>query len=76
MDFEHWLEIGIRQGFCTPPTCDTHEGLPMTLFEQDDWEEGNDICIHILRLCETKEQQESIEMNNEWIKRWRIGAGY
>lgn len=76
LDFEQWLEVGIRQGFVSPPTCNTHEGVPMTVFEENDWEEGEDPCIHILRLCESKEHADGVEMNNEWIQRWRKGAGY
>lgn len=76
LGFDQWLEIGIRQGFCTPPICETHEGLPLSVSEEIDWESGDDPCIHIMRLYADKEQGNSVELNNQWIQRWRKEAGY
>ena len=30
MSFDMWMEVGLRQGWVTPPLCHTHDGLPTT----------------------------------------------
>ena len=39
MDGNHWLAYGIEQGFCGPPVCTTHDGIPSTREEDEVWEE-------------------------------------
>lgn len=48
--FEDWLMMGIDQGFCSEPVCDTHDGAPMSPEEQQAFEDGFDPCIPIVRL--------------------------
>jgi hypothetical protein len=50
MTFEEWLAYGVRLGFCTEQYCETHEGSPMTEEEQQEFDEGGDPCIHVVRL--------------------------
>lgn len=50
MTFEEWLEYGIKLGYCTPQVCQTHDSVPMTDYEEMQWEEGHDPCIHVVRL--------------------------
>lgn len=65
MDFDEWIKIGVQAGWCTAPVCYTHDGLPMTLKEEDQWvQDGEDICVHIVRLCETLEEQKQVEANH------------
>lgn len=58
--FDEWMEFGVRQGWATAPVCYVHDGLPMTDQEEQDFFD-DEPCIHIVRLCETKEQQQAIE---------------
>jgi len=38
-DFDDWLAFGIKQGFCGPPVCSTHDGIPTSEEEDLLWEE-------------------------------------
>jgi hypothetical protein len=49
-EFYEWLKQGIEAGWVSDVVCDTHEGLPQTDAEQDEWEEGGDPCIHGIRV--------------------------
>lgn len=49
-DFELWLEQGITNGWCSELVCDTHQGLPMSEGEEEDWWKGNEPCIPAVRL--------------------------
>ena len=33
LDFDQWLEIGVRSGWVSPPVCYTHDGLPTSVTE-------------------------------------------
>lgn len=48
--FDEWLAEGIEAGFCTRPVCDTHDGVPWTDEEAEQWEEGWDPCAPVVRL--------------------------
>lgn len=45
-----WLQVGIDNNFCTPPVCDTHDGAPRTEEEENEFEEGGDPCITVVRI--------------------------
>jgi len=64
MDFETWAKIGYDAGWCSPPVCFTHDGIPMTASEDEDMTEGNDPCVHIVRLYESADQKKGCEANN------------
>lgn len=64
MELEEWLEYGWSKGWITPPVCYTHDGLPTTESEMDEWNEGSDPCIHIVRLYEDQEQRRQVESND------------
>lgn len=49
-DFWHWVKHGERKGWITGPVCATHDGIPGTDEENEEWEEGHDPCQHVLRL--------------------------
>lgn len=70
ISFDIWLEIGLRQGFMTPPICYTHDGLPTTPEEDETFEEGDDPCIHIMRLYASPEEKAGVEENHSPTK-WR-----
>lgn len=50
MTFEEWLVEGVSRGYCSPPVCNTHDGLPSEGDEDELWEEGFDPCIPAVRL--------------------------
>lgn len=50
MDLHDWLEYGRAEGFITHVYCDTHDGVPMTREEMDNWDLGDDPCHHSVRI--------------------------
>jgi hypothetical protein len=47
---DEWLEIGINNKWCTDIVCYTHDSVEMTDDEVDEFDEGLDPCISIIRL--------------------------
>jgi hypothetical protein len=60
MDFDEWVRFGFDQGWVGPAVCQTHDGIPMSEAESDEFNFG-DPCIHILRLYEDAEQKAAVE---------------
>ena len=50
LDFDAWLAEGIAKGYCSEPVCNTHDGLPSTAEEDEEWERGGDPCVSAVRL--------------------------
>lgn len=50
MDFWDWLEYGVEKGFCSDSDCLTHNGVPHTDEENDEFDEGGDPCVPAVRL--------------------------
>jgi hypothetical protein len=50
LTFKQWLRYGESHGYCSPQFCNTHDGAPMHPTEEAQWEEGNDPCMHMVRL--------------------------
>lgn len=49
-----WLQVGIDNGWVTEPFCHTHDGDPyMTEEEEQEWEEGGDPCMPVVKLLNT-----------------------
>ncbi len=61
MDLEAWLQYGVDKGWCGPPVCEPHDGMPMSEKEVTAYETGEDPCIHVLRLYEDLEQKAGVE---------------
>lgn len=61
VEFEEWMRYGISKGWCGAPVCYTHDGMPMSLDEDDQFGDGGDPCIHIVRMYENEEDREAIE---------------
>jgi hypothetical protein len=59
--FDDWLQLGLSNGFCGPAICYPHDGLPLTEEEDQEYENGGDPCIHILRLYEDKKTKQAVE---------------
>ena len=63
-NFDDWLAHGIKMGWCGPALCYTHDGVGMTNEENQEFEDGGDPCLHVLRLYETPEMKAEIEANH------------
>lgn len=48
--FWTWLTTGIDAGWVSAPVCATHDGVPGTSDEDDEWDDGGDPCQHVVRL--------------------------
>jgi hypothetical protein len=64
MDFAHWIEYGIKEGFCTAVYCDTHDGIPVTNAELEMWDQGEDPCHHSVRLIAGIEELKELARKN------------
>ena len=70
LSFDEWMKIGIERGWCGPPVCYTHDGLPTTEADDAEWDSGSDPCIHIIRLYEDAEHKKAVEENHS-PSNWR-----
>jgi hypothetical protein len=76
MSYEDWLKVGLLQGWCGPSVCSTHDGVPTSLEEDDAYDDGEDPCIHVLRLYEDAAQKVAVEENHS-PSTWRAtNSGY
>lgn len=71
LSFDDWMRIGIERGWCGPAVCYTHDGLPTTESDDEEWDNGGDPCIHIIRLYEDEEHKKAVESNHS-PSNWRI----
>jgi len=62
MTFEEWWQFGVAQKWCGQIVCTTHDTVPMSDDEIDDWQAGNDICLHAVRVYESAEQFDAAEI--------------
>ena len=70
VSFEDWLEIGYSNGWIGAPICYSHDGLPTTEEEDNQWVDGEDPCIHIIRLYEDADVKRGVEANHS-PSQWR-----
>jgi hypothetical protein len=65
LSFDEWLQYGMDNSWCGPAVCETHDGLPLTEEESEEfYEHGHDPCVHIVRLYESTEARDSVEKNH------------
>lgn len=64
MTQDEWLALGFEQGWCGPVVCSTHDATPTTSAEDDAWDEGDDLCVPILRVYENAEVKAAVEANH------------
>ena len=62
--FDEWLQEGLDLNFCGPAICYPHDGLPLTLEEEQEFDDGSDPCIHIIRLYEDEKTKVAVEENH------------
>lgn len=60
---DEWLDMGYELGYCSDPFCSTHDGIPTTRVEDEEWELGSDPCAHIVRLYDSIELKHDVEVN-------------
>lgn len=70
LTFDEWISYGIEKGWCGPPVCYTHDGLPMSESEMQEFDDGTDPCMHIVRMYEDIDMKDQIEDNHSPSK-WR-----
>ena len=70
MTFNEWITYGIEKGWCGPPVCFTHDGLPMSEQEYAEFDEGQDPCTHVVRMYEDIDMKKEIEDNHS-PSQWR-----
>lgn len=63
LTFEEWHKQGMEKGWVGPSICYTHDGLPTSVVEDEEFEEG-DPCIHVLRLYEDDNVRLGVELNH------------
>jgi hypothetical protein len=68
--FDEWIAYGLEKGWCGPPVCYTHDGLPMSENEMQEFDDGTDPCMHIVRMYEDIDMKDQIEDNHSPSK-WR-----
>ena len=61
MNRTDWLKYGIQEGYCSPPVCSTHDGLPTTMAEDQAFGDGGDPCIHVVRPYEDETVRREVE---------------
>ena len=49
ISFDEWIKIGIEQGWCGPTVCYTHDGLPLSVKEEESLVK-NSGCLLLLSL--------------------------
>jgi len=70
LTFDEWITYGIEKGWCGPPVCYTHDGLPMSEQEYAEFDEGQDPCTHVVRMYEDIDMKKEIEDNHS-PSQWR-----
>lgn len=45
-----WLNQGKELGYCSEYVCSTHDGIPTTEADDEEWEAGGDPCQPVVRL--------------------------
>lgn len=64
MTFDDWLQHGYEQGWCGPPVCSSHDGIPSSEAEDNDFMDGGDPCLHVVRLYEDGAVKKAVEANH------------
>ena len=59
-----WIRFGMEKGWIGPPCCYSHDALPTTEEEDDEFFEGGDPCINVLRLYDDEEHRKAVEDNH------------
>ena len=72
-DFEVWMEYGIRMQYCGPIICPVHDGLPLTIAEEE-LIEYDELCIPMVRIYDSTATAKAVPANHSpsvWRNPWR-----
>ena len=58
IDFSEWFMIGFNAGWITDIVCNTHEGLPLKEYEMEAFNNGESLCVPIIRVWASDGQDE------------------
>lgn len=64
MDYVEWLEYGIENGWIGPAVCFTHDGIPTSSAEDEEFDEGCDTCLFGHRIYDNAEHKAEVEANH------------
>ena len=64
MEFDEWVRLGLDKGWCGPPVCSTHDGIPTSEAEDNEFMDGTDVCVHVIRLYEDDATRQGVEDNH------------
>ena len=64
MNRHEWIKIGYDNGWCGPEVCYTHDDIPLSPIEEEMLNEGDDVCLYILRLYPDQITKINIEENH------------
>lgn len=69
ISFDLWYEAGLRQGFIGPLVCAIHDGVPMTVDEEQSIIDREAVCVYVMRRYDSPEQKHDVEENHEPTRR-------
>jgi hypothetical protein len=55
------LQYGIDNGYCSNVVCFTHDSVPMTVEEEDEFGEGGDPCVAVVRPYHDEIERRAVE---------------
>ena len=64
MNYQKWIRIGYKNGWCGPPVCAIHDDISMSAVEEELLYEGDEPCIHIVRMYPDDITRLNIEDNH------------
>jgi hypothetical protein len=73
MDRDEWLAYGMANKFCGPVVCETHDGMPLTEEEDNEFMEGSDPCVPVIRLYKDDLEAMLVEQHHspsQWRKNY------
>lgn len=76
MTFDEWVRMGFELGFCSPPVCGIHDGIPSSALEDEEFEGGLDPCMHIVRLYEDTPHRKAVEANDTGVHYRAVELGW
>lgn len=69
-DAEAWMMYGFNKGWCGPPVCEIHDGIPTTQGEDEQLQDGEEPCLHIIRLYYDENHRNGV-IGNHSPTTWR-----
>lgn len=62
--WQEWYDYGLAQGYIGPSVCSTHDGIPSTAEEDEEFDEGHDPCIFVIRMYADPDERKAVEENH------------